>query len=90
MLAGNPKFDAIYPEWFGVTGDGTTDDTAAIQKAFNFLKSTGGAILFEPSRYAVTDQLEIELINGASIIGANRGEQGVIFDYNNATTEAFL
>ena len=43
-----------YPEWFGAKGDGTTDDTAAIQKSLNSFKN----IYFE-GEYLTTSELNI-------------------------------
>lgn len=42
---------------FGATGDGVTDDTAAIQAAIDYLKPTGGVVLFPPGRYATSRPL---------------------------------
>jgi hypothetical protein len=40
--------------WFGATGNGTTDDTTAIQRAINFIKSvTGGTLYFPNGTYSV-------------------------------------
>jgi hypothetical protein len=49
---------------FGAKGDGTTDDTAAVQKANDALSATGGTIYFPPStgRY---------VINGVIVNSAN-------------------
>jgi parallel beta-helix repeat protein len=39
---------------FGAKGDGTTDDTAAIQKAINSLPSSGGTVFFPASTYVIS------------------------------------
>jgi hypothetical protein len=55
-------FGDAYTKWavvtdaeFGATGDGSTDDTAAIQSAID----TGNPVYFPPGTYIVTDQLDI-------------------------------
>ena len=40
-------------KWFGVTGDGVTDDTAAIQAAVNVIELSGGGLFFPAGTYAV-------------------------------------
>ena len=42
---------------FGALGDGTTDDTAAFQRALQ--KAGGKTVLIPPGRYVITDILEI-------------------------------
>lgn len=54
---------------FGATGDGTTDDTAAIQLALD----TGKRIYFPAGTYKVTSQLDITL-SGTCVIGAGRAQ----------------
>jgi hypothetical protein len=49
---------------FGAVGDGTTDDTAAIQAALD----TGGAILFPKGQYRITDSLVMD-VDGTGIYG---------------------
>lgn len=44
-------------QWFGATGDGTTDDTTAIQNAI--CAGTQGVVYFPPGQYRVTRPLEI-------------------------------
>jgi hypothetical protein len=41
---------------FGAVGDGTTDDSGAIMKAYKSVPSPGGSIIFPPGTYAVTGQ----------------------------------
>lgn len=58
---------------YGATGDGTTDDTSALQSALDACKNTGGTIFFPTGTYKITDSLicysnqTIEL-NGSTIL----------------------
>jgi hypothetical protein len=49
----------VYPEWFGAVADGSTDDKAAIQKAIDFLKNTGGTVQFDARTYAMSSNVNI-------------------------------
>jgi hypothetical protein len=50
--AGTPT---IYVAWFGAIGNGTTDDTAAIQAALNAASTKGGGtVLLAPKKYAIS------------------------------------
>lgn len=42
---------------FGAVGDGTTDDTAAIQAGVTFLSTTGGTLFFPVGTYKVTSEI---------------------------------
>lgn len=45
----------ITPQDFGAVGNGSTDDTVAIQNSINYVQSIGGGVLyFPPATYAVT------------------------------------
>lgn len=59
-------------ESFGAVGDGTTDDTAAIQSAITYLAPTGGRLYFTHSQYKVTTTLNW-------INNANAGKPGIYF-----------
>lgn len=56
---------------YGATGNGTTDDTAAIQAAFNAAKSADGAVYFPPTSnwYLVTAPIVISGGNSLTIFG---------------------
>lgn len=51
---GNKLFSAVYVTTFGTTGDGMTDDTAAIQSALDSCKDSGGTIIFPVGVYKLT------------------------------------
>jgi hypothetical protein len=64
---------------FGATGDGVTDDTAAIQRALDAAATADGGIVFFPNgRYKVTATLAITN-NGVSIIGAGINSADITF-----------
>lgn len=85
------KVSEIYPEWFGVVGDGVTDDTDAIQFALDTMKYYRQVLSFASGVYLVTDTLTItELDDGGTIKGVGRGNGGTVFEYDNVDTEPFL
>lgn len=56
--AGEVVFDTdyaqvVYPQWWGAKGDGTTEDTAALQAAVNSFTSKGGTIAFPAGTYVI-------------------------------------
>jgi hypothetical protein len=59
---------------YGVTGDGSTDDTAAIQSAIDDCGVNGGAILFPPGVYLVGEEIHLagslQNKNNISLIGS--------------------
>lgn len=57
--------------WFGAKGDGSTDDTAAIQAAISSAEANS-IILFPPTSasYKITSQISIP-VNGLSLVGEN-------------------
>jgi hypothetical protein len=66
---------------YGATGDGTTDDTVAIQAAFNAVSASGGTVVFEPGK--------TYMINGSylpiqTLFGGVKPKSGTIIQGNNA------
>lgn len=68
---------AIYARDFGAVGDDVTDDTAAIQAAFNVISSLGltGELVFENGTYVITDTISFvgEIGYGIRVRGAVGG-----------------
>lgn len=49
----------IFPQWFGVVGDGTTDDTVNIQACLNSIFSEKATIYFPKGLYIISDSINI-------------------------------
>jgi len=63
---------------FGARGDGTTDDTAAIQSAINTVGlAGGGTILFPEGDYKITDTLFIRY-NSITLKGDSEGSAAIV------------
>jgi hypothetical protein len=59
--------DTVNVKWFGAVGDGTTDDSSAIQNAINSLHS----IRFDPGKYIINTPICIpQAFSGLSITGS--------------------
>lgn len=70
----------------GATGDGTTDDTAAIQSAIAATADSGGGVVFLPvGTYAITG---ITLAAGVDLLGETRS--GVILKFTPDSGDAVL
>lgn len=69
---------------FGATGDGTTDDTAAIQDAINSVELSGGTIYLPKGIYKISDTLE--LLNGVTLLGD--GEESTFINMTNGDVHA--
>lgn len=65
----------INVKWFGAKGDGTTDDTAAIQAAINYAHTTGGALYFPAGIYNHTG---LTFKNNVRYIGDGKDATGVL------------
>src|SRR6185437_7942329 len=79
-------FYGLPPQWFnvrsslyGATGDGTTDDTAAVQAAINAAGPTGGTVYFPPGDYLISAPLvwdkrsAVADVHAPSILGSGSG-----------------
>lgn len=59
-LAGNINVVGFYPQWWGATGDGSTDDTTAIQNTISAVPTDLGKIVFVvPGIYKITASIVI-------------------------------
>lgn len=62
---------------FGATGNGVTDDTAAIQAAIHKTSADGGGVVYLPTgTYAITG---ISLATGVDLLGATRNSSVLLF-----------
>jgi hypothetical protein len=84
------SIDKSNPQWWGAIGDGTTDDTAAIQAAIDAVATfkhthswqtgqytSGGGRIYIPGRCLVTSTLTIP--GGVTFFGDNPGKCGILF-----------
>jgi Pectate lyase superfamily protein len=56
--------------WFGARGDGSTDDTIAIQLALDHVRIKGGTLYLPPGRYIITSTLDAGASQGVRYIGS--------------------
>ena len=61
--------ESISVKDFGATGNGTTDDTAAIQSAINACGNNGGSIYLPAGTYKITSSININNQNGVRLFG---------------------
>lgn len=54
---------------FGAKGDGSTDDTAAIQAAIDSVSSNGRALYFPAGTYIISSPLHVEVETGSTTVG---------------------
>ncbi len=58
----------VRPEWFGALGDGTTNDTTAIQNTINYAGTNGLIVEFDAKNYEITT---LTMSDGIKLIGRN-------------------
>ena len=63
-------FGAVNVKWFGAVGNGSADDTAAIQAAIDYVESiNGGTINFPQGNFKVTATLNVTSSKAVQLIG---------------------
>lgn len=67
---------------FGATGDGVTNDTAAIQAAFDAVSASGGTVVFEPSKTYMIDGQYLPL---QTLFGGVKPKSNTLIQGNNST-----
>lgn len=61
----------VFAQWWGAKGDGTTDDTTAVQSAINRASNQpGGMVLFPPGTYIVNSPLIFK--QGVALVGTGK------------------
>lgn len=72
VIFGNGSAVNYYPQWFNVKGDGTTDDSAMLQKYFNSVPAGGCAAIPTPLQYYKVEST-ITITKPMRIIGEGDG-----------------
>lgn len=68
---------------YGATGDGSTDDTSAINAAFTAAAVNGGVVLFPPGTYRITDS--IVMAENTSLWGTGPNSTIITMDHASNT-----
>jgi len=99
ILGGTPQvsdeeFVGPFPSWrnvktaCGAVGDGTTDDTAAIQTCLNGLSSSQPVLYFPAGTYKITSTLTLAAQLYVSLIGADPATTAILWAGNSAVAAA--
>ena len=67
---GGPSGSVFDVTDFGATGNGTDDDTDAIQTAINTAKSSGGTVFMPPGTYSVRSLDMTDVTHGMTLLGS--------------------
>ncbi|MDF2713736.1 MAG: hypothetical protein K0R28_661 [Paenibacillus sp.] len=73
VSASGARFKRLYTgraevKWFGAKGDGTTDDTAAIQAAFDYIAgSPSRSLFFSEGVYMISDTVTVPYVHASGI-----------------------
>ena len=93
---GNEDFVGPFPSWanvqtmYGAKGDGTTDDTAAIQAALNDLGSATTTLYFPAGTYLITKTLNLSNKIYVNIIGEDPSDTKIIWGGPSSATSTML
>ena len=71
----------IYPEWWGATGDGTTDDAASFNACFDSLVNSGGGVRLSACTYKVGSPVNVSAKTIVSGAGCGIAEEGATVIY---------
>ena len=66
------KSDQFNVKTYGAVGDGSTDDTAAIQSAITAASATGGTVFFPPGVFRLSSLLTCKSLNNVSFQGSGK------------------
>nr|DAX04391.1 MAG TPA: tail fiber protein [Bacteriophage sp.] len=82
---------AVNVKQFGAKGDGTTDDTAAIQNAINAIPKTGGILYFPPGKYIQGDGTGLDYQPGDTTYSepTNRDIRYIFDSYDHLTISGY-
>lgn len=82
---------AVNVKQFGAKGDGTTDDTEAIQNAINAIPKTGGILYFPPGKYIQGDGTGLDYQPGDTTYSepTNRDIRYIFDSYNHLTISGY-
>ncbi|GAB4817139.1 hypothetical protein N2152v2_004185 [Parachlorella kessleri] len=86
------------PEWFGARADGTTDDSAAVQKAYNAIQATGNAYLYLKGTYGIGPATQLQFAPGGLIMAEDTAKfvsvggqsRGITFTTGNSGPKSVL
>lgn len=81
LISGTIKNDQILPEWFGVLGDGTQDDTYPFQRCLDYC-SVNGKTAFISDGLTIRTTKNLYIWGSGSLIGANASRCVVELDAN--------
>lgn len=87
LLAGGGMTLNVKNTAYGATGNGSTDDTAAIQSAIN-AATTGGVVAFPPATYLLNSSPLTVTTNGVSLAGVGQGASTLLIGASFSGTAA--